>query len=462
MPESTNTKPYPDDMVTRCPGCSTSFRITPAQLQTAKGAVRCGSCLQIFKALDHLLTPTAETKATDTKATETKAAETKATECKVAETQAEAPKKDGRLEFDQAAIDRETDSGDPDDDLLISDDMELIDDDTPDAEHTGSELGDNFIELHAWKPEPNSLFERSAREPDPDEEESTSTDESWAVSLLAELEQEQQSENGDQAQQTKADKTQKPGEEQHDYSLRATGSFSPASDADIEATLGQPLADGTEPTLGDIGAFHSRETGAEPKPSAETLFNDQQNAPEEQREYLANIEPAPVEMDWAKPSRRWHRQLLWGTLSLIAALVLFAQFAWFKIEYYGRIEPYRSWYITLCPTLGCQVPPIQDRRLIKAYNLVVRSHPRAEKALMVDAILLNTAGFRQPFPELELTFSNLQGQAIAQRRFAPDEYLRGELAGRRLMPIDQPIHLSLELVDPGPDAVNYSATIPVD
>ena len=43
------------DMITRCPKCHTSFRITQAQLQTAKGSVRCGSCLHIFKALDHLV-----------------------------------------------------------------------------------------------------------------------------------------------------------------------------------------------------------------------------------------------------------------------------------------------------------------------------------------------------------------------------------------------------------------------
>ncbi|MBK8187544.1 MAG: zinc-ribbon domain-containing protein [Cellvibrio sp.] len=43
-------------MVTRCPKCSTAFRITAAQLESAKGAVRCGSCLHVFKAQSHLVT----------------------------------------------------------------------------------------------------------------------------------------------------------------------------------------------------------------------------------------------------------------------------------------------------------------------------------------------------------------------------------------------------------------------
>jgi hypothetical protein len=79
---------------------------------------------------------------------------------------------------------------------------------------------------------------------------------------------------------------------------------------------------------------------------------------------------------------------------------------------------------------------------------------------MVDTILLNRAPFEQPFPDLVLTFSDIHGQTLAARRFTPREYLAGELAGQTSMPSNQPIHLSLEIVDPGPDAVNYSAYIP--
>src|SRR3954462_1992241 len=42
-------------MVTRCPTCATAFRVTSTQLESAKGAVRCGSCLHIFQAQDYLV-----------------------------------------------------------------------------------------------------------------------------------------------------------------------------------------------------------------------------------------------------------------------------------------------------------------------------------------------------------------------------------------------------------------------
>jgi hypothetical protein len=85
----------------------------------------------------------------------------------------------------------------------------------------------------------------------------------------------------------------------------------------------------------------------------------------------------------------------------------------------------------------------------------VRSHPTARGALAVDAIITNLATFAQPYPELVLQFTDLNGAPVAGRRFKPAEYLGGELTGSRLMPVGQPVHIGLEVRDPGPRAVNY-------
>ena len=42
-------------MLTRCPACETSFRVTPEQLKLRAGKVRCGKCQSVFNALDTLL-----------------------------------------------------------------------------------------------------------------------------------------------------------------------------------------------------------------------------------------------------------------------------------------------------------------------------------------------------------------------------------------------------------------------
>ncbi len=43
-------------LVTRCPHCQTTFRVTEDQLKLYEGAVRCGVCQQIFNGTDHLQT----------------------------------------------------------------------------------------------------------------------------------------------------------------------------------------------------------------------------------------------------------------------------------------------------------------------------------------------------------------------------------------------------------------------
>lgn len=49
-------------MLTRCPGCSTTFRVTPEQVKVRHGKVRCGRCQHVFDAIEFLvdaeLTPT--------------------------------------------------------------------------------------------------------------------------------------------------------------------------------------------------------------------------------------------------------------------------------------------------------------------------------------------------------------------------------------------------------------------
>ena len=42
-------------MLTRCPTCSTAFRVTPEQLKARAGKVRCGHCSAIFNALETLV-----------------------------------------------------------------------------------------------------------------------------------------------------------------------------------------------------------------------------------------------------------------------------------------------------------------------------------------------------------------------------------------------------------------------
>ena len=75
--------------------------------------------------------------------------------------------------------------------------------------------------------------------------------------------------------------------------------------------------------------------------------------------------------------------------------------------------------------------------------------------LVVRVLLTNDAEFAQPFPVLQLSFSDLDGLPLAGHRFQPREYLAGDAQGLELMPVGTPVQLELRIPDPGANAVNY-------
>ena len=169
---------------------------------------------------------------------------------------------------------------------------------------------------------------------------------------------------------------------------------------------------------------------------------------------LNNIEPEPVEIAAQDNSNRWG-QRCWLIAIIIALLALAGQYIKYNFDRLARDSSWRPLLISSCERLGCRVPAMHAINKIQASNLVVRSHPTVQDALVVDAIIANRATFKQPFPIMELRFTDISDHIVASRRFQPNEYLGGEMTGINAMPIKQPVHISLDIVDPGEQAVNY-------
>ncbi len=502
-------------MVTRCPKCATAFRITSTQLESAKGAVRCGSCLHIFKAQDYLVKPVVAEAAE-----QSKSPSTTSTPKPVSAPKPAAPKTE-QLTLDtlkpeapaQKPVAAATNPAKPspaamtmvapttpepakpvidkakiladEDDVLISDDMDQ------ENEKGSAYEFDGFIDLDMHPKQTVSLFEREIRyeAPREDDEEEESEDESWAEELLDDDEEVLHQ----LKKPTPPLAPTAPATESHEHTEDHAEEAKVAADAQTETTYSGPVfslvsenSDDTreEPVFSQEFLNATRPSDQAPAENSEAsafaaaLFGSQPVADEDEEEkpnskrpvkssskmrafdtsraaLLMNIMPAPVEFT-AKRMRRWYQRKLWSTLASIMAILLFIQVAYFKFDYFSRVEPYRTAYLFVCPMLGCKVPTLIDTTQILATNLIVRNHPSIENALMVDAILINNAPFEQPFPDLILSFSKLDETPVATRRFTPTEYLAGELAGMQYIPERQPVHITLEISDPGPDAVNYS------
>lgn len=162
-------------------------------------------------------------------------------------------------------------------------------------------------------------------------------------------------------------------------------------------------------------------------------------------------EMGPVEISFAPEPRRWWVGLVAG----LFGLALIFQVFYFQLPSWSRDPGLRPIYETACSWLGCELPAMRDISRMSARNLVVRSHPDLDNALIVDAVIVNGADYAQPFPDLELRFTAVGGLLVAGRRFRPDEYLSGDDVDATNMPPNTPVQVSLEIEDPGPDAVNY-------
>lgn len=93
--------------------------------------------------------------------------------------------------------------------------------------------------------------------------------------------------------------------------------------------------------------------------------------------------------------------------------------------------------------------------LIKLIKRDITTHPSVKGALLINATIVNTAAFVQPFPMMQITLSDINSTVIAKHRFQPAEYLGTDVNLRRSMPPNSPEQISLKIPDPGKDAVNF-------
>ena len=151
----------------------------------------------------------------------------------------------------------------------------------------------------------------------------------------------------------------------------------------------------------------------------------------------------------------YRSMLTWGSLSVLMMLLFLGQTIYFKHNELGQISSLRPWVQMFCKHASCELSMQADIAQIELLGQDIRSHPKNKKALLVSATIINNASFTQPYPGLQLSFSDINGEKVATRNFMPKDYLSPKLASRKGMESNIPIQLELELVDPGKNAVNF-------
>ncbi|WP_165856181.1 DUF3426 domain-containing protein [Marinobacter sp. JSM 1782161] len=421
--------------LTRCPHCDTRFRVTEEQLGIARGKVRCGNCMEVFNALEHSESGLE------------------------GGTPSSPPKQDTSTSTASGSRFQE------EEELIFEDDPE---EDAAEGNYAGTktafdedELSDSFLNFdetrdHGFDDDEDAL--------------KSDVDESWAEAILNENEsfrapgKTQPQPEPDPEAELKSGLTDLPGASEEEPFSRRTRFDTPAPD---QPAAGPGDAIAFEPSAPDF----KRPAPAEPEqptpPPAAKPHPDTDDAAEDEplaatRRLGENTSPygdlrsEPIAI--AQDGGSWKRKTVWTLVVLLLVGGLVSQITYFQLDRLSSIPELRPYYETGCELLGCELPPLVAIDRIQSQKLVVRTDPSQRDTLVVDAVLVNQAGFEQPFPNIGLTFSNLNGDVVAQSLFEPDEYLSGEAEQMNMMPSRTPIRISIQIRDPGRDAVNYNLT----
>ncbi len=171
-----------------------------------------------------------------------------------------------------------------------------------------------------------------------------------------------------------------------------------------------------------------------------------------------NLEIDTLELSVARTAP-WQKTAKSVAGFLLAALLLTslaAQYLWANRIHYQQLPNFYPFYVTACKYAGCQVPPYSDIAAIRGERLAVEAASDGGNTLSVQFILVNNAPLPQAVPVLILSFETAANRSVALREFAPAEYLPENRQPERALSAGERIAIRLDLIDPGPDAVNYT------
>jgi predicted Zn finger-like uncharacterized protein len=455
-------------LVTRCPDCSTQFKVSEAQLQVANGKVRCGSCLEVFEGVDNLVWDADFDADESADVTLDDLLDELKEEGSTPESELGAAKANSIAELDWVA-DVETQSApelEPETDpelgpeseqgsssqdnaerssKVVETDTDSVDDpqvDDSDDEFDRELAANQIVQAANDSTEPHIDFRVELIEV-PAEDELLDLGSSYIGPDYASL---KRTPDQQEEQQRRSRNRRDAMAEMHALSVQR--------EADEAATpIDEMQIADTPASVPAVSEADLQAASATAYPPVEELEQVWERKPDPQTQPAAEVAETPKvsATGAAAVVRNWRIPLVVGALVLLATQVMYLQFDDWAID-----PSFRPAYAAVCAVLPCDLPDRRDLDLLKSRALKVRSHPQEEGALLVDALIINEAEFDQPFPVLHLKFASVEGNPLRSERFSPADYLAGDMTGVKMMPARTPVHIEVQAIDPGPGAVSYT------
>jgi len=152
-------------------------------------------------------------------------------------------------------------------------------------------------------------------------------------------------------------------------------------------------------------------------------------------------------------------RVIWLMVIVVLLVTVVGLFTYNKRNMLAENPTFRPLIEKFCGFVGqfysCEIEQLKDTKAIVLLERNVVGHPNAENALLITSTIESRTDFVQPYPDLILTFSDLNQKVIARRTFKPKEYLSKEVKIEDGFKPKTPIKVMLEIVDPGESAVNF-------
>lgn len=379
-------------LITRCPHCTTTFRVTPLHLQAHSGDVRCGRCAQVFNAFSTLST-----------------IQEPGTGDLVKGKAEEAPEDTRR---DRPAYESPA--------LAVSDHVEPPS--APSQEVTQTEAPADTVTPEAVIPEtavPEAII------PEEPISDTVMLEAGGAGGATADVPPQAQSATEPE-----------PAERLTEGPDRAAVRFSDGSATDTASASGKNHTPGISEPETPANATHAARAHAQQvhvkEPEQEAGQRETQETHEQGRSKQETRETHEHEaqaenyaFDEVQPPQA---SVAWTFASLLLLTLFTGQTIYFYRAELASLVPAAKPYLEqYCKLLQCTVSLPRHPQLLNIESSDMNADPQHPGVITLSATIRNHASYPQPFPLFELTFINNQNKPLASRIFKPDVYLGEEV-----------------------------------
>jgi len=180
----------------------------------------------------------------------------------------------------------------------------------------------------------------------------------------------------------------------------------------------------------------------------------------ESDESLQHVVPDKFRDPYSSQTPSTASTALWSIGILFLTTTLIIEYIWFNRDQLNKIPELQGTISTICQLVKCKNVSIRDPANIELITRNVFSHPNEKGALIVNITMKNNATFAQPYPVMQIDFSDVRGNSVAARRFWPKEYLASKSQQRNteqpsLLQPNTSASVTLEIQDPGKQAMTY-------